>query len=117
MILLTFKTLPVTTNRLYGISRTGRRFTTARMGQSKHDIGWEATAQFRKKPLEGPLEVTITTFWPDKRKRDVDNTKGFIDALSGIVWADDSQIQDLHQKKRFDKENPRVEVVVKDFEA
>jgi len=35
-----------------------------------------------------------------------------MDALTGIVWEDDSQIVEALVKKRYDKENPRIEIVI-----
>lgn len=110
---LVFKTLPLTTNRLYG-QHGGRRFLTAEARANKEAIGWEARAQYRGVPLSGLLAVEITLYWPDKRRRDLDNIKGFIDACTGIVWNDDSQIVSLTIRKRVDKSKPRVEVRCQD---
>lgn len=52
--------------------------------------------------LRGRLAVTITCFPPDRRRRDVDNwAKAMLDAIekSGLVFLDDSQIDDLHIKR------------------
>jgi len=47
--------------------------------------------------LEGPLDVHITAYPPDRRKRDLDNIpKSILDALTHAnVWGDDSQVDDL----------------------
>jgi Holliday junction resolvase RusA-like endonuclease len=34
------------------------------------------------------------------------------DALTGIVYEDDSQIAELHLYRDYDKANPRLEVVI-----
>lgn len=48
----------------------------------------------------GPLNVRIAAFFPDRRKRDIENIqKALLDALGkkgGHVYHDDSQIADLH---------------------
>lgn len=49
----------------------------------------------------------------DKRVRDLDNhLKIVFDALTGVVWEDDKQIQEMTIRKDYDKENPRVELDV-----
>jgi len=35
-----------------------------------------------------------------------------MDALTGVVWEDDSQIQVAHVYKDFDKDNPRIEIEI-----
>lgn len=111
MIKLTLLTLPLTTNSLY--AHTGsRRFLTQRGRDNKEGMAWEARQQYRGRPLEGPLRAEIALYWPDMRRHDVDNIKGLLDALTGIIWEDDSQIQTLTISKAWDKETPRVEVVV-----
>jgi Holliday junction resolvase RusA-like endonuclease len=79
----------------------------------KEDYQWQARGQFHGKPLEGPLALTVTLYFGTRRKADIDNfNKLWADALTGIVWGDDSQIEDLRLLKRYDKERPRVEVSV-----
>lgn len=84
----------------------------SKVRQAKEAIGWEARSQYRGEPLDGPLKVEIRLYWPDKRKHDVDNIKTLLDALSGVIWIDDGQIEDLHIRKFHDKSNPRVEMEV-----
>jgi Holliday junction resolvase RusA-like endonuclease len=38
-----------------------------------------------------------------------------MDALTGIVWLDDSQIQTAHVSKYYDKDNPRIELTIKEL--
>jgi len=60
--------------------------------------------------------VSVTIFISTKRKADWDNFhKLSMDALTGIVWEDDSQIQQAIVRKCYDKEQPRIEIKV--FEA
>lgn len=42
--------------------------------------------------------------------------KGIEDALSGIIYKDDSQIVDLHIKKYY-SDNPRVEIKIRELEG
>jgi Holliday junction resolvase RusA-like endonuclease len=38
--------------------------------------------------------------------------KGFYDALTGIIWVDDSIVTDKHVKKRYTADLARVELTV-----
>lgn len=108
---LTLLTLPLSTNSLY--AHVGRhRFLTSRAETNKEAMGWEVRSQYHGKPLEGPVRLKIALYWPDARNRDVDNIKALLDACTGILWADDGQIADLHITKAVDRKNPRVEMEV-----
>lgn len=48
------------------------------------------------KILEGPLKIKLELHFKHKTKRDIDNyCKGIFDSLTGILWTDDSQIEEL----------------------
>ena len=51
--------------------------------------------------IDGPVAVDIEAFFPDRRKRDLDNIlKSLLDSLTHAgVWEDDSQIVDLRIRK------------------
>ncbi len=74
----------------------------------------EAISQRRGfKCLTGAVEISIKLFFGDKRVRDIDNyNKILLDALTGIVWKDDRQIQKMTVEKFYDKENPRIELEI-----
>ena len=64
-------------------------------------------------PLEDELSVSVRFFFGTKRKADLDNfNKLWQDALTGIVYEDDSQIGELHLYRDHDKTRPRIEVTV-----
>lgn len=90
---------------------------------SAHDAMGEWT------PFDGPIELTVAIFqlvppsWSKKKtaaafyltgKPDLDNVVKLIgDALNGIVWRDDSQISDLHVKRRYIRAGQeRVEITI-----
>lgn len=57
------------------------------------------------------LTIEIWQYHGDKRKRDWDNyNKLCTDAMEGIVFKDDVQIVDAAVYKRYDKNNPRIEI-------
>lgn len=79
----------------------------------KEQYQWEARSQWKGKPLQGDIEVSITLYFGTKRKADLDNfNKLSLDALTGIVWEDDSQIADMRVRRAYDKTRPRIEINV-----
>lgn len=88
-------------------------YMTAGWKALKEDYQCQARSQFNGQPLAGPLSIAVTIYFPTKRRADWDNFhKLSMDALSGIVWEDDSQIVEAVVRKDYDKERPRVEVEI-----
>jgi Holliday junction resolvase RusA-like endonuclease len=66
------------------------------------------------KASSGPVALFCTLYRP-RRAGDADNAlKALLDALNGLLWVDDSQIEELHLWRRDDKARPRVELVVRE---
>lgn len=62
--------------------------------------------------MEGELKVSATLYLP-RRVGDTDNyTKALSDALQGPVVENDKQFAEWHVVRRYDKERPRVVVVI-----
>lgn len=62
-----------------------------------------------------PVSVSISAYYPDLRRRDIDNIlKAPLDALTSAgIWDDDSQIQALSIRKAgIDRHNPRLEIEI-----
>lgn len=77
----------------------------------KEDYKKQAKKQWRKQPLQGELDLTINLYFGTKRKSDWDNFhKLSCDALTGIVYVDDNQVQSALVHKHYDKANPRIEI-------
>src|SRR5258707_11434085 len=82
----------------------------------KEQYQWEAKAQWKGKPLEGDIEVSITLYFGTKRKADLDNfNKLSLDALTGIAYEDDSQIARLTIERGYDKFRPRIELALSEL--
>lgn len=114
MYKIVLKGSPVTTNRLYATACYGRfptRYMTPTAKKTKEDYQWQAKSQWKQKPLSEDLIIDVRLFFQTKRKCDWDNFhKLSMDALTGIVWQDDSQIQKARVEKLYDKESPRIEI-------
>ncbi len=62
------------------------------------------------KPIRGDVSASIMVYRP-RKIGDLDNTqKVLLDALCGAAYDDDRQIVELHAWRRDSKEDPRVEV-------
>lgn len=104
---------PLTTGQIYRSTQNNRRYMIPKARERKEAYMWEAKAQWKEKPLENDVELDIKLFFGDKRRRDWDNFhKLSMDALEGIVYLDDVQIQKATIEKFYDKDNPRIEIIV-----
>jgi Holliday junction resolvase RusA-like endonuclease len=107
---------PKSTNNIYRAAARGSfvsYYMTEEGKALKTAYQWEAKAQWRGAPLQGELALSVRFYFGTKRKADLDNfNKLWQDALSGIVYNDDSQIGELHLYRDYDKTNPRIEVTV-----
>jgi Holliday junction resolvase RusA-like endonuclease len=103
--------------------RGGRYYTPARTRSYRiHVANWARLAVARwaylhgeKWPTNARYEVTVRSFFPDRRRRDQDNVRKTIqDACSGIIWDDDcfAVIPKSHDDATVDRDNPRAEVTV-----
>ena len=69
--------------------------------------------RWKGKPLKGDVELSITLYFGTKRRADIDNfNKLSLDALTSIVYEDDSQIAELTLRRAYDKARPRIEISV-----
>lgn len=101
---------PKSTQHIYG--HTGHRVYMTTEGKAlKEDYQWQVKSQYRGKPKTGDIDLRVELFFGDNRKRDIDNyNKILLDAFTGILWEDDSQIISLLIIKNKDLKNPRIEL-------
>ena len=115
MITLYWK--PESTNHIYKFNRKfWNMYMTAEWKKIKKDYALQAKFQTNKK-ISWDVVMKISFYFPDKRKRDIDNyNKIILDSFSWVVYDDDKQIQKLILEKFYDKENPRIIIEVNKFE-
>lgn len=111
---------PLTTNRIYKSVCRGNfpKVYLSNEGKSlKESYQWQAKQQWgHEEPLKGRLKVTIITYHGMNGKKDWDNFhKLSMDALSGIVYEDDSQIYFATVMKAYDKKDPRIEIEIEEL--
>ncbi len=101
---------PYTTNSLY--AHTGhRKYMTTKGKELKESYQWQIKSQYKGKPIKNDIDLRVELFFGDNRIRDIDNyNKILLDAFTGILWEDDSQIQSLLIVKNKDLKNPRIEI-------
>jgi Holliday junction resolvase RusA-like endonuclease len=82
--------------------------------QLKRDYHLDARSQWgRRAPIKDEVGLGVTLYFGTKRNADIDNYhKLSVDALTGVVYEDDSQVQALHVEKRYDNNNPRIEIEI-----
>lgn len=101
--------------------RTGgngkRRFTPQRTRDYERTVSEIATI---RRPFGWPYRskdvlfgMVVRVFHGDRRRRDNDNcVKAIKDALNGIAYVDDHQVQQTYVVWEIDLENPRAEVTL-----
>ncbi len=120
MIKIVLNGEPKSTSHIYKYTSFGGKGVRGYMSSQGKDLkdsyAWQAKALYRGKPFNSALHISCTLFFGTKRKADIDNfNKLWLDALTGILWEDDSQIQELNIRKDYDKERPRIELSIKEI--
>lgn len=100
-----------------GATYQGRRLTPKAQREYQRAVRWAGMCALAERggpwPDRSRFAVELVVYEPDARRRDLDNqAKTVLDAMNGVVWADDSQIDALTVVRRLDRERPRVEVLV-----
>lgn len=66
-----------------------------------------------RKPIKNPVGLTIEFWRSSKRRVDIDNlAKLVLDALNGIAWEDDNQIEELWLSKDT-ATNPHTTIIIR----
>lgn len=110
---------PISANR-YWISfwapKVKRVFTgvTKEAHAFKEECGWRAKAAGVREPITGMVELRIALIPKNRVCMDLDNAlKVTIDALKGIVYADDSQVRRIvAERKEPDEHGARLEIEI-----
>lgn len=117
--------------RAVRMRRGVRLYDPAKVRNYKNELALRTRSRYNDKPLSGPLDVRLKFYRHIQRsiskkeralrlsgahrptvKPDTDNyIKSTLDALNGLLWADDNQIVDLTASK-FYSDSPRVEIEV-----
>ena len=114
MIRVELSIMPPSVNSLW-INKPNGRYKSKRGKIFENLACGELKKQFRCKPLANSLKVSMRLYFKDKRKRDIDNyNKAILDSMTGIVYEDDSQIEELNVKKLVGCGFNKVEIEIKE---
>lgn len=104
--------LPPSANVYWRIAR-GRAVPSKEADKFKAMAAMLAKSEMGGRPLIlGPVAVSLAVYFPTKAG-DLDNRiKVTLDALQGIVFKNDAQVEEIHAVRFMDRANPRVRVVV-----
>lgn len=103
---------PLSTQHIYWFFRNSF-YMKKEWKETKKRYIQELSEQYKNWVIEGDLELYIWLYFWDKRRRDLDNyNKIILDSMNWIVYEDDCQIKKLTLEKFYDKENPRVEIII-----
>lgn len=110
---------PKSTQHVYKITCRWK-FASMYMSKEGKDIkeSYRLQAKAQKTEFyEDLVSVEVCLYFWTKRKSDIDNfNKLWMDALSGVIYEDDKQIQEMYIKKDYCKENPRIELNFKPYD-
>ncbi len=102
---------PPSVNRMYR-AVNGRSILSAEGRAYKARV---SSLAFECKPFSGTVAVELAFYRP-ARRGDLDNLlKATLDALKGVAFVDDAQVQRIAAVRREDKALPRVEVTVREI--
>lgn len=69
-----------------------------------------AALAHRPQKIDGDVAVSMVVYF-ENRRRDVDNViKPTLDVLAGLCFTNDRQVSKLAIEKRYDADNPRIEI-------
>lgn len=91
--------IPVSANQRLIRSKNSKKLIGSKKYRAWFERAVYAIRNQRSRPtIAGRVAVSIVLHYPDKRRRDLDNSlKGLFDAMThATVWIDDSQIDKLH---------------------
>lgn len=93
--------------------RGGHFYTPKATRDYEKTVAWAARAAGIRGPSTGSVSVTVHLWFPDRRRRDVDNVvKSILDGLNRIAYADDAQVAELHVTRGIDGRQPRAEIEI-----
>lgn len=102
---------PPSANRYWRKTKTGRVYISDEALTYRDEVNYRT---LKVNALTGELKLTAKFYRP-RKSGDLDNRiKILFDALQGNCFNDDKQIAEIHAYRFDDKQNPRVEVEIRE---
>lgn len=106
---------PPSVNRMWR-NVSGRSILSADGRRYREEVLWKVKDSHGS--FVTPLSVEILAWYPDRRRRDIDNVmKAPLDALTHAgIWTDDSLIESLSiTKAGYSQHEPRLEIMIREI--
>lgn len=89
-----------------------RAYTPEKTKAWESQVAWVVRAAMGDiQPLTGDIGVSLVFHRVGKRRADLDNlTKAVLDALNGILYEDDKQVNKIEAAVQYKSNKPRVEI-------
>ena len=100
----------------YAYTATATKFyeKTVQISAMKELAQWRSENSGRHWTGIGRFSLSCFLFFSDKRNRDIDNcVKAISDALNGMLYDDDRQIDELYAYRDYDNRSPRAVITVR----
>jgi Holliday junction resolvase RusA-like endonuclease len=92
----------------------GHAYTPKRTQEYEALVRDAAALRWHGEPEQKDIQVWLTFYRENRRRVDIDNlAKAILDALNGLVWKDDAQIQRLVLEREVRRAEPGVEITVR----
>ena len=115
MVKLTLSVMPPSVNQIW-INKPKGRYKSKR-GKEFQKMAFYELRKYKGKLLTGRLRIEIWLYFKTKAKRDIDNyNKAILDSMTGIIYKDDSLIEELNIKKSIGCGFNKVEIEVEEIE-
>lgn len=110
-----FEGKPMTKDNVKARGKHGKYYLPPALKQYENYIQLQFLQQKPRgfEMYDTPVKVQMKFYFPDNRRRDIVNyTKSICDALSMLLYKDDSLIGEITLYKCFSKKLPRTEVYI-----
>lgn len=92
----------------------GHAYTPKRTLEYEALVRDAAALRWHGDPEQKDIQVHLKFYRENRRRVDIDNlAKAVLDALNGVVWVDDAQIQRLVLEREVRSAEPGVEITVR----